>query len=121
MKSHQTHTQHQAYELAWEIASNQIIQRVRSDMIETLKILNGLEGIEKSKLLKTNPHQTERGRGHSYKLYEPARGSTAEVVFSQAVWFWNGTNSQQEWSNQRQQTSLKGNLTKSGKNLDMGL
>ena len=50
-------------------------RRVRGDMIETFKILNGLEGIEKSKLMKTNPHQTKRGhggRGHSYKLYKPA-------------------------------------------------
>ena len=47
-------------------------RRVRGDMIETFKILNGLEGIEKSKLFKTNLHQTNRGRGHSYKLYKPA-------------------------------------------------
>ena len=48
-------------------------RRVRGDMIKAFKILNGLEGLEeKSKLFKTNLHQTERSRGHSYKLYKPA-------------------------------------------------
>ena len=47
-------------------------RRVRGDMIETFKILKGLEGIVKSKLFKTILHQTWRGRGHSYKLYRPA-------------------------------------------------
>ena len=46
-------------------------RKVRGDMIETFKILNGFEGKEKLKLFKTNPHQTEWGRGHSYKLYKP--------------------------------------------------
>ena len=47
-------------------------RRVRGDIIETFKTLNGLEDIEKSKLFKTNPHQIARGRGHSYKLYKQA-------------------------------------------------
>ena len=46
-------------------------RRTRGDLIETFKIMNGLEGIEKSKLFKTNP-QNDRGRGHSYKLYKSA-------------------------------------------------
>ena len=37
---------------------------VRGDLIETFKILNGLEGIEKSKLFQTNLYQTDRGIVH---------------------------------------------------------
>jgi len=46
-------------------------RRKRGDLIETYKILNGLEGIEENKLFtrNTNPFQL---RGHEDKLFKPA-------------------------------------------------
>ena len=98
-------------------------RRVRGDMIETFKILNGLEGIEKSKLFKPihNKLREVEDTVTSCTSQRYARGLTAEIASSQSECFRSGTISQQEWWNQRQQTSLKGNLTISGKNLDMVL
>jgi len=45
-------------------------RRLRGDLIETFKIMNGLEGIEKTRMFTINPHT--RSRGHSFKLFKPA-------------------------------------------------
>ena len=46
-------------------------RRLRGDLIETFKILNDLEGINKGKLFNTNPHH-DKNRGHCFKLYKEA-------------------------------------------------
>ena len=46
-------------------------RRLRGDLIETFKILNDLEGINKGKLFNTNPHH-DKNRCHSFKLYKEA-------------------------------------------------
>ncbi|XP_072030185.1 uncharacterized protein [Amphiura filiformis] len=44
-------------------------RRLRGDLIETFKIMKGLEGITSTKLFTLNT-QRHRGRGHNYKLYK---------------------------------------------------
>ena len=46
-------------------------RRLRGDLIETFKILNGQECINKGKLFNTNPHHN-KNRSHSFKLYKEA-------------------------------------------------
>ena len=55
-------------------------RRLRGDLIEMFKILNGLEGIEKDQLFTRRHNQN---RGHSYKLYKPAlkRGLNCRTNF----------------------------------------
>ena len=67
-------------------------RRLRGDLIETFKILNDLEGINKGKLFDTNPHH-DKNRGHCFKLYEKAlkKGLTAEASSSLSEWFPLGT------------------------------
>ncbi len=58
-------------------------RRARTDMIETYKIINNIDKLDKECL--TPKHQT-RTRGHSYKIYKrQSRLNTRKNVFSQRI------------------------------------
>ncbi len=73
-ESNQTHPWHKTSGLPGEIQKmglNSLEQRrVQGDLIETYKILNGMERIDKSGMFTISLHV--RSRGHSFKLYKPA-------------------------------------------------
>ena len=65
-------------------------RRQRGDLIETFKILNGLENVEASKFFEMR--QPGRTRGHTMKIFKPrARLLTRQRFFSiRVIDLWNG-------------------------------